>query len=672
MKGNHLVHESSPYLLQHAYNPVDWYPWGDEALAKAKKENKLILVSIGYAACHWCHVMEHESFEDSAVAKTMNDHFVSIKVDREERPDIDDVYMTACQMSNGRGCGWPLNAFALPDGRPVWAGTYFPKDRWMSILEQFRDMKDKEPEKLEEYASKLTQGIKNLDVIEGEAQSEFKREDLIEMAKDFVGTMDMKRGGRKGAPKFPMPSGQLFLLKAGHSIDKEALDAVEITLDNLARGGIYDQLGGGFARYSTDEKWFAPHFEKMLYDNGQLISAFAEANRLNPKPFYKTIVDETIEFVQRELMSPEYGFYSSLDADSEGEEGKFYVWTKDEIDMALEDEAMSELFCDFYNVKSSGNWEKGHNILYIDKPLSDVAAKNKMSENEAEKLLLAAEKKLMAIRDKRIRPGLDDKILCSWNALMLKGLTDAYKSFGDNKYLDLAKKNLEFSKSAFVKDDFRLDRNYKNETSTINAFLDDYSLLIDALISMYEVTFDESHLNLAKSLCEYVNEHFYDPATGFYFYTNDIDPPLIARKKEMADNVIPGSNSIMARNLYKLGLFFYDDDYLGRAESMILKMTPKILKSKQPGFYYNWCSLYYEMFVRPYEVAIVGDNCHALRAVMQKSYLPNVIYLGGKNEGSLELLKDKLQDGETFIYVCQNKVCKFPVDNVNAALKLLD
>jgi uncharacterized protein len=671
---NKLAGESSPYLLQHAHNPVDWYPWGEEALAKAQKEKKLLIISIGYAACHWCHVMEHESFEDSTVAALMNEHFVSIKVDREERPDVDDVYMTACQMASGRGCGWPLNAFALADGRPVWAGTYFPKNEWMRILKQFADIKANDPDKLTEYATQLTEGIQGSGVIQLiKTDSEFEQEALDNIADQFIANVDRARGGRSGAPKFPMPNNWEFLMRyAFMKDDPAAKDAVIATLDNMAGGGIYDHVGGGFARYSTDAKWHVPHFEKMLYDNGQLVSLYSHAFQWTGDPVYERTVRQTLQFIERELTDPSGGFYSSLDADSEGEEGKSYVWTSDEIDAILANPELNKLARDYFDIKPGGNWEHKKNILQVTKTDEAFA---KMHDITVEELLAQVERikaLLLSERNKRVGPALDDKILTGWNGLMLKGYVDAYRALGDQEYLDKALENAQFIESEMLRPDGGLNRNYKDGKSVINAFLDDYAIVIDAWISLYQVTFEEEWLTKAKKLADYSLKHFFDDKSGMFFYTSDLDPPLIARKKEVGDNVIPASNSIMAKDLHKLGLFLYDQEYLDVSRQMLHNMAPGIVSSQQPSFFSNWCDLYADQVWPLFEVAIVGKDHVEKNREMMRHYLPQSIFLGGAVEGGLELLTDKLQEGATVIYVCQNKVCKFPVSDVNEAIKLME
>ncbi|MCB0616745.1 MAG: thioredoxin domain-containing protein, partial [Phaeodactylibacter sp.] len=560
---NALVNESSPYLLQHAHNPVNWNPWGPAALEQAKKEDKLLIISIGYAACHWCHVMEEESFEDTTIARIMNEHFVAIKVDREERPDVDDVYMTACQMASEGSCGWPLNAFALPDGRPVWAGTYFPKGKWKNILEYFTQLYQEDRQKLEDYAGRLTEGIQ----LSGRPrpvteEALFSEEVLAGVVEAFLSSIDFKKGGRQGAPKFPAPNNYEFLLQHHHLTGNvRALEAVTVTLDNIASGGIYDHLGGGFARYSTDAEWKAPHFEKMLYDNAQLVSLYSKAYLVTQKERYREVALETLKFVERELTSPEGGFYSSLDADSEGEEGKFYTWQKTEIDSILADERQSAVFCDYYQVKKGGNWEKT-NILYPGNDTDKILTEYNLKPDELQQLLSQARQKLFEARSQRIRPRLDDKILTSWNALMLQGYLDAYRAFAEPAFLDRALKSGQFLLDKVLREDNRLDRNYKDGQSSINGFLDDYAFTIQTFISLYENTFDEQWLQRAESLAQYALTHFLDEESGLFFYTSNLDPPLIARKMETEDNVIPASNSAMARALHRLGTLLYNKDYL--------------------------------------------------------------------------------------------------------------
>ncbi|MBL6875253.1 MAG: thioredoxin domain-containing protein [Chitinophagales bacterium] len=665
---NHLIDQSSPYLLQHAYNPVDWYPWGEDALKKAKDENKLILISIGYAACHWCHVMEHESFEDSSVAAYMNEHFIAIKVDREERPDIDQVYMNAVQLLSGSG-GWPLNCIALPDGRPIYGGTYFPKKQWLNLLEQVGDFVKKNPEKAEQQAVALTAGVQKSELIQfQEEHSKHTAGDLVKIWDNWKPKMDFNQGGIDRSPKFPLPVSYEYLLQYHFlSKDESALNITELTLRKMADGGIYDQIGGGFARYSTDAKWKVPHFEKMLYDNAQLVGLYARAFQHSKNPYYKQIVEESLGFIQREMTSDEGGFYSSLDADSEGEEGKFYVWKAEELDAVLGEE--STVVKEFYNVSESGNWES-NNILYRTRSKEDVANKYGLGLDQLNEKLAKAKKALLKERAKRIRPGLDDKILCAWNALMLKGYVDAYRSLQGDEYLKIAEKSAAFILENFKRTDGGLNRNYKNGQSTINGFLDDYAFTIEAFIGLYQATLAEKWLIEADLLMAYALAHFGDENSMMFFYTSDEDNALIARKMEVTDNVIPSSNSAMAKNLYILGKLLYKDEYIDRSVQMlnnVKEQTPTGM-----SYYANWDILLSWLVSEPYEVVVVGKDYLAMRKEFDQHYLPNVFFAGGRTEGKLAIAENKMVKGTTTIYVCQNKVCELPTESVHDALKQLN
>ncbi len=664
---NELINETSPYLLQHAHNPVNWKPWGKDALKQAKGEDKLMIISVGYSACHWCHVMEHESFEDTTVAQLMNDNFVSIKVDREERPDVDQVYMDAAYIVTGSG-GWPLNAIALPDGRAVFAGTYFRKERWMKTLEYFAEMWEEDPGRMMEQADKIHERASTLELKPNTTNHKtVTEEDLQQTFKVWYPAFDKKWGGKSGAPKFPMPNNYRYLLAYNYnSSNTEALKAVTAALNGMANGGIYDHIGGGFARYSVDGEWHVPHFEKMLYDNAQLITLYAEAYQATKKESYKKIVEESIDFLKREMTSPENGLYSAYDADSEGEEGKFYVWQKSEIDKLLGEE--SAWFCDYYDVREEGNWEH-KNVLRILDDKADILKKYKLSEAVFEKKLANAKQTLFAERAKRVWPGLDDKILLSWNSMAVSGLVKAYRALGDENYLETALDNIEFIENKLIKEDYSVFRTYKEGISKINGFLDDYSFTAEALIDLYEVTFDEQYLFKAQKLSEYAIDHFYDDSTGFFFYTDKDDDPLTLRKKEISDNVIPASNSSMFKALYRLSLYFDLAQWRLMSEKAALKMKDQALVS--PLFNSNWLMLMQWMVNEPYEVAIVGENWKELRKQLDDHYLPNVFLMGGQNEGSLSLLKNKLVKGQTTIYVCKQKTCKRPVTDVDEALEMV-
>lgn len=663
---NHLANAKSPYLRQHADNPVNWHEWGPEALEKAKKENKPLLISIGYAACHWCHVMEHESFMDSSVAKIMNKNFVAIKIDREERPDIDQIYMNAAQMITGSG-GWPLNAFALPDGRPYYASTYFPKEQWKKVLLQMSDLYRNQREKVEQQAEQLTRGIRAQEVITvaGDSTSEFNKATYQGIFTNYQSLIDYKKGGYNRSPKFPLPVGWEFLLQYHYLTgNRKALQAVTTTLDEMAKGGIYDQIGGGFARYSTDAAWFAPHFEKMLYDNSQLVSLYSHAYQVTKDKNYAQVIRETLAFIDREMTSPEGGFYSSLNADSEGEEGKFYVWTQDEIEKVL-DEKTAALISDYYQVKKSGNWEHHKNILHRKESNKEFAKSNGLTAEQWDKILSNSKDNLLKARGKRIRPSTDDKILTSWNALMMKGYVDAYLALGDEAYLKTALKNAKFLEDNMINPNGSLWRNYKDGDAGISAFLDDYALLADAYIQLYQATFDIHWLTISKKLTNYAIAHFRNENSGMFFYTSNQSENLIARKMEITDNVIPASNSTMAHVLYKLGIYYFDKSYTSMTKTMLNHVQGNLAKGGP--YYANWSRLLGVIAYEPFEIAIMGQQSKSKNLAIQKRYLPTSITMGGKAE-NLPSLENKLVPGATRIYVCKNRVCRLPVDEVEEAL----
>ena len=667
---NQLIHETSPYLLQHAHNPVDWYPWGEVALQKAKAENKPILVSIGYSACHWCHVMERESFENKQIATLMNEHLICIKVDREERPDVDAIYMESLQAMGVRG-GWPLNVFLMPDAQPFYGGTYFPPQNWANLVVSIKRAFDENYDKLQESAEGFTQNMlfKESEKYGLQADEElvFSEEELVTIFNRIRVDFDYEKGGMNRAPKFPMPSIWKFLLRYyATTKDERALQHLGLTLDRLALGGIYDILGGGWTRYSTDEDWKVPHFEKMLYDNGQLVSVYAEAYALTKDHLYKERVTQTIEWLEREMTSPEGGFYSALDADSEGEEGKFYIWKKKEIDYLLAEQA--EEFNQAFDITEAGNWEHGNNILHLEERLWGV------DNNKWDKMFGV----LMAERDKRIRPGLDDKILCSWNGLMLKGLVDAYRYINEPKFLRIALNNAYFIKDKMTtsvltedgKEARGLWHNYKNGKATLVAYLEDYASVIDAYTALYQVTFDEQWLKEAEMLADYTIANFYDTEDEFFYFTDSQGEELIARKKELFDNVIPASNSIMANNLYSLGLILDRQDFIAISKLMLNKMKKLVLTEVQ--WLTNWATLATQ-FVKPTaEVAIVGAESLNVRAILDETYAPNKVYVGTAEVSDLPLLQHRTaKNGETMIYVCYDKACQLPTSDITKALELM-
>lgn len=655
---NRLIHATSPYLLQHAHNPVDWHEWNNEALLKAKQEDKPILVSIGYSSCHWCHVMERECFENSTIAALMNEYFVCIKIDREERPDIDQIYMEALQAMQQNG-GWPLNVFLTPDQKPFFGGTYFPPANWAQLLRQIHQTFLAKRKEIDASANDLVQHLQTSDLkrFAQQNESDFKQERLDAMFKIFASRYDEQWGGMEKAPKFVMPSIWLFLLRYYTATKNEAaLKMVIHTLRQLALGGIYDQIGGGFARYSVDKEWFAPHFEKMLYDNAQLLSLYAEVYSITHDPIFKETVYETVAWLKREMHGLAGGFYSALDADSEGIEGKFYTWTGAELNRVLGDDA-SKLM-QHYQATAEGNWEHGSNILRRS-PMTTSA-----ESDEIKKL----KSKLLRERSKRIRPGLDDKILTGWNAMAIQGLVDCYKAFRDEKFLMLALNSISFLEENLIDD--KVYRAWKGKRSVTEGFLEDYAFLIQAYTSLYQVTFNEGWLYKAKTWTEYVQQHFFDADEGFFFYSADTAEALIARKKEIFDNVIPGSNSVMARNLYLLGLLLDRDDWKEQGRSMTSKLLHLI--ASEPVYTCNWAVLLSELIYEPSTVVFSGPQALSYRQEFMNQYYPFVITLGTTNTSELPLLREKEQeDGETRIFVCYNKVCQLPVTDVEAARKQL-
>jgi uncharacterized protein len=670
---NDLVHETSPYLLQHAHNPVNWNAWNDKTLAKAKSEKKLILISVGYAACHWCHVMEHESFEDSLVAQVMNKNFINIKVDREERPDVDQIYMNAVQLMTGSG-GWPLNVIALPDGRPVWGGTYFKKEQWVDILNQISKLYAENPNKLYDYADKLSQGIKSLDVVSVNTDEPVFETSFIGNAlKNWEKNFDYNYGGIKVTEKFMMPSNYHFLLRQAYQNNDKKLQAfVNLTLTKMAYGGVYDHVAGGFSRYSVDEKWHVPHFEKMLYDNAQLVSLYADAYLITKNELYKKVVEETLEYVKNDMTGSNGIFYSSLDADSNNakgklEEGAFYVWKKDELKTLLKDDF--DLFSEYYNVNDYGLWQHDNYVLIRKDDYASITKKYALTENQLSEKKQQWKKTLLAVRNKRPKPRLDDKTLTSWNALMLKGYVDAYRVLGNKSYLEAAEKNAKFILSTQLRKDGGLNHNYKNGKSTINGYLEDYAATIDAFITLYESTLNETYLKTARDLANYSFDHFFDENSKMFFFTSNSDASLVSRSIEYRDNVIPASNSIMAKNLFKLSHYFDNEHFSKTAMTMLNNVKPEMME--YPTGYSNWFDLMLNYASPYYEVAIVGKDARQKLAELNKHYVPNKLIAASTTENNMPLLESRYNPQETFIYVCVNKACKLPVTDVGKALGFL-
>jgi len=677
---NELSKESSPYLLQHAHNPVNWRPWNSSTLSEAKITNKLIIISIGYSACHWCHVMEEESFEDTAVAKIMNDNFINIKVDKEERPDVDQVYMNAVQLLTGSG-GWPLNVIALPDGRPVWGGTYFTKNQWINALTQLQKQFKTNPEKFNTYANNLEQGIISSKLITvNQNKTDFKTEYVSTVVDYWKKSFDHKYGATKRAPKFMLPNNYSFLLKYAHlQNDTELLKYVNTTLTKMAYGGVFDHIDGGFSRYSTDIRWHIPHFEKMLYDNGQLVSLYSDAYKLTKNELYKSTIEKTLLFVEQELYHQDGYFYSSLDADSynnlgEKEEGAFYVWTKDELKEILKNDY--KLFADFYNVNEYGYWEKGQYVLTRKDSIKKIAKKFKISIEKLQTTLNKCILVLQKARTKKTKPALDDKTLTSWNALMAKGYLDAYEALGKTEHLTTAIKNANFITDNLFKKDGGLYHNFKNGKSTINGYLEDYATTIQLFIKLHENTLNAKWLIKANELTNYCFTHFYNPENDLFYFTSSKDPKLVVRNTEFQDNVIPASNSVMAKNLFYLGIHFNNKQFTLTSKKMLHNIIPQI--NNYGSGYSNWLDLYLMNSETFKEIVITGDNAKEQMRKIKNHYIPNTLFSGyntnEKNKFDIKkfpLLTNRIIKGKTYFYICENSACLIPTENINQALTFI-
>ena len=666
---NQLHLETSPYLLQHANNPVHWQSWQTTTLQTAIQQNKLIIVSVGYSACHWCHVMEHESFENNDVAAVMNKYYVSIKVDREERPDIDAVYMKAVQLMTGHG-GWPMNVICLPDGQPVWGGTYFKTSDWISYLNQIQDLFAQQPEQLINYAAKLAAGLQATAVVQNtEPISSFDNQMLQNLVQKWQQSFDNDFGGMARAPKFMMPTNYQFLLRyAYQNQNTSLLKFVNLTLTKMAHGGLFDTVAGGFSRYSVDLKWHVPHFEKMLYDNAQLVSLYANAYKLTKNEIFKTIIIKTLHFVENTFLSPENGFYSALDADSlneknDLEEGAFYVWKKAELQKILADDF--ELFAQLFNINDFGLWEHGNYVLIQNESLQIIASNNGLTENELLTKKHLWEQLLMSHRQQREQPRLDDKCLCSWNALMLTGYIDAYKALHNPHYLKIALDSACFITGNFLSENGNLYHNYKNKKASINGYLEDYCFAIEAFINLYQVTLNEHWLQISKQLTDYCFDNFYDETSQFFRFTSIKDPILISTHFEIEDNVIPASNSVMAQNLMVLGTYFNNENYEKTAQKMLHNVLPTI---SYPSAFSNWLNVFMNFSPQNKELAICGVNADKKINILNSMYLPNIIVAATTKKSELPFLKNRFTPDNDIYYVCQNKTCNLPTTNFDKTL----
>lgn len=655
---NALVHAHSPYLLQHAHNPVNWMEWGEEAWSKAAREDKLVLVSIGYSSCHWCHVMERETFEDEDSAAVMNEYFVCIKVDREERPDIDQVYMDAVQLINSHG-GWPLNMFCLPDGRPLHGGTYFPTQNWNQLLFQLHDLYENKRGEALDYAQKLTEGVAGMDLLKSEDSPLPDSAALAVCVENWAKQFDWTHGGNARTPKFPLPVNFSFLLSASRYLpESDAGKMVELTLDKIALGGIYDHLQGGFARYSTDAFWKVPHFEKMLYDNAQLVSLYAKAWITYGKPLYAERAAQCIAFMEEEWLTDEGLCYSSFDADSEGEEGTYYVWTAAQIEAHNNPD-----FIKYYGILPEGNWEHGKNILHATMPEKDFALLAGLDPARFSKELEETRRSLLALRQKREKPGLDTKCILSWNALLLEGLCDAARFISPEKYTEKA-----LSLAVAIETHFKKGTEYHRlSKGNIPAFLEDMSALCSAYIALYQICFDEQWLLKAREIANAIMVHFYDKDTGFFFFVSERSERLIVRKKDLHDDVIPSANAQLASCFLKLYHYFLEPEWKQRSERMMTGISDAF--QKFTPWYSHWGEAFLYTEYGTYQVCLTGKNSRDLMAASALARESHLLLAAGE-DSDLPILAHR--KGATLRYfVCRNETCHHPVSSEDEALRLL-
>ncbi|WP_108808544.1 thioredoxin domain-containing protein [Aquimarina spinulae] len=663
---NSLINETSPYLLQHAHNPVDWRPWSDSTLEEAVKTNKLLIVSIGYSSCHWCHVMEKETFADENIARIMNERFINIKVDREERPDLDHVYMTAVQLMQGSG-GWPLNVILLPNGKPVYGGTYHTNEQWKEVLNKIIDLYQTDPEKLTDYADKISSGIHATNVIEPKNDDTHLTKDALDLSvNNWQKNWDLKWGGDLGNQKFIKPHSLDFLMDYTELTHNDTVKRhVENTLDNIASGGIYDHVGGGFFRYSTDPYWKVPHFEKMLYTNAQLISLYSKAYKVYKKAQYKTIVEETITFLEREMKGQNGGYHSAIDADSEGKEGGYYQWKEEELQHILKEEY--SLFSTYYDLGTSEDSEKEASFS-IQQSSNDsmFSAQNDILPEKLVLLKAKWQELLFKERQKRVSPAIDDKVITSWNALLINGFIDAYKTFGNKEYLTKAIALYDVIDTNNTNNNF-LVHTYKKGDKQQEGFIEDYALLIDATINLYSVTLETKYLDRANTLHTIATTHYTDSVTKMYKYTKE--SKLISTLIKVDDGVIPSPNAVMAHNLKKLGILNYDNQLTEKSKQMLSSMADYLTDNAKD--FSKWSALQLHTVYPFYEIVIVGEKADSIANTFNSYYIPNAIVVGSTQESTLPVFKNKYIEDATFIYVCQQGACKLPVQSIEQALKQL-
>lgn len=663
---NNLDNSLSPYLQQHANNPVHWQAWSKDVLNKAEELDKLLIVSIGYSSCHWCHVMEHECFEDEEAAAVMNEFFIPIKVDREERPDIDEIYMTALQLMTNSG-GWPLNVICLPNGKPIWGGTYVPKNRWVQVLKELNTMYRENKEQVLEYAEKLTQGIEQSQLITLNTKlSPFTESEADSVFENWRNNLDWAEGGANRSPKFPMPVNLDFILHYGAiSGNEEALNYAELTLDKMQQGGIYDQVGGGFARYSTDSFWKVPHFEKMLYDNAQLISLYAKAFRQFNKPAYQEVVEESITWIERELKAENGPCYSALDADSEGEEGKFYVWQLSKLEELIPKKDWS-LFYDYYQLEKEAYWENGNYILLRKENDLPFCEKHKLALEEFKGLKNKWQDLLLKARANRVRPGLDDKALTSWNALMIEGYIEAYRAFDKEEYLAKAQELAQWIVEQQSRDSQRLWHAWHGGKSHVEGLIEDYAFASRAFIFLYQETREERYLAQAEEWLNYAQSEFENKKSGLFYTRPQSGEQLIARSLETADNVIASANSVMAHNFFMMGKIKENSAYREQAQIMLNHLKARTMEYGES--YANWAKLLVFEAYPFYEIVVSGPEARMKYRAINKGLNPRSLVLWSEEESDAPLFENRFSPSETLIYVCSEGACKLPVTEVSKAL----
>lgn len=662
---NRLSASESPYLLQHQHNPVHWQPWDEQALAEASAQDKLLLISIGYSSCHWCHVMEHESFEDDSVAAVMNEHFVCIKVDREERPDIDQVYMSAVQIMSGQG-GWPLNCVALPDGRPVWGGTYFPKDQWKHSLQQLANLYQSDRGKMEEYARRLQEGMQESEAIIDQTDDylPLQAEVLENALVNWRRRMDTVWGGPDKAPKFPLPNNLELLLHLHQSEQWPWLEEhLRLTLNKMAMGGIYDQIGGGFARYSTDKEWKVPHFEKMLYDNAQLIHLYSQAFLSLGDSMYLRIAEECLDWMQREMRADNGLYFSALDADSEGEEGLFYTWSASELE-GLQQNLPEISLHEWFKLAPGEEWE---GRFLLQRQQTDGQMKAILSDAVFQEQWAAIQSTLLQSRSKRIRPGLDYKLLTSWNALAISGIGKLYEASHKEEYRELAVAVFESLRSTMLLNE-RLHHAAIDQKAYGEALLDDYAFFIRAAIDLHRISGKEAYLQQALEWTEEALRLFDDPNSALLWYSTD--RTLVVRTKENEDNVIPAANSQMARNLYDLGLLFGRPEWMQRSKDMLLKVLNGL--ERYPEGYSNWGVLLHFLVGQHYELAIVGKDAEREYHEILQHLPERVLLVWSESPSDLPIFQGRWVDGKTLYYLCQEGACQMPQSNWHEVVNLLE